>query len=135
MSEPNPGSRILFVVEDDPSAAELVQIYFEEFGYVVRVAHDADAARALAAGPEPSALVTDLFLAGPESGLAVARWYRDRFPDLPILITSGVPAGQIEEAASSIRGARVVPKPLRLSELRSTIESLVEAARTAETPE
>lgn len=135
MSDRNPGSRILFVVEDDPSAAELIQIYFEEFGYDVHVAHDADAARALAAEREPSALVTDLFLEGPESGLAVARWYRERFPALPVLLTSGLPAGQIEDAAESIGGARVVPKPIRLSHLRTVIEELTTTIRTADSPE
>jgi DNA-binding response OmpR family regulator len=122
-----PNAPVIFVIEDERVSAELIQIYFQELGYVVRVAHRADDAFALAEAGHPDILITDMLLDGPESGLGVARRFREMYPRLPIMLTSGLPREDIQAAADEIADVLVLPKPVRLSELRATIEGLLSA--------
>ncbi|MGI9037760.1 MAG: response regulator transcription factor [Gemmatimonadota bacterium] len=116
---------VIFVVEDEPVSAELIQIYFEELGYEVLVAHSAAEAAALAVRRDPDILITDMLLDGPESGLSVARRFREQYPELPIMLTSGLPQDDIRAAVAEIPGVHALPKPVRLSGLRETIDGLL----------
>ena len=127
----NDTAPILFVVEDEPVTAELVQIYFEDLGFQVFVAHSGRVARELGERRRPDALITDLLLEGGESGLDVARHYRERYPALPILLISGFPNSELEAASTMIEHLEVFPKPVRLATLRAALESLMEGSEVS----
>lgn len=116
---------VILVIEDEPVSAELMKIYFEEVGYEVLVAHSAVGATDLAERREPDILITDMLLDGTESGLSVARRFREKYPLLPIMLTSGLPRDDIQAAAAEIPHVHVLPKPVRLSSLRVTIDVLL----------
>lgn len=118
-----PGPATLLVVEDEPLTAEMLQTYFERLSFVVLVAHSADDALRLTATREPDALITDLLLRGSESGLSLARRLRERFPELPIILTSGLPETEVNAAATDLPDVIVAPKPVRLARLRELVES------------
>lgn len=116
---------VLFVVEDEPVTAELIQLYFQNLGYDVSIARSGSSAKSLGERRRPDALVTDMLLEGAESGLSVARYYREKFPDLPIILTSGFPEAEIQAASSMIADVTVLPKPVRLSRLRAALEPAI----------
>ena len=83
------GMKIL-VVEDDPFVREMALAGLEEAGFeVIEAGSGDDALRLLQAGIAFDALLTDIRLPG-ANGRAVARAYRERFPDLPVLYVTGL---------------------------------------------
>lgn len=119
---------LLLVVEDEETAAEMTQIYFEEMGYRVLVASSAAAALALAESDAPDVLLTDVLLHGSASGLKVARQLRENHPALPIFITSGLPEDAVRAAARTITDVAVIPKPVRLSKIKAMIDGALARA-------
>jgi CheY-like chemotaxis protein len=79
----------ILVVEDDPFVREMAVAGLEDAGFeAIEAASGGEALRLLQAGIAVDALLTDIRL--PEAnGWAVARAYRERFPDLPVLYVTG----------------------------------------------
>ena len=80
----------VLVVEDDPFVREMAVAGLEDAGYeVIEAGSGEDALRLLQAGIALDALLTDIRLPG-ANGWVVARAYRERFPDLPVLYVTGL---------------------------------------------
>jgi PAS domain S-box-containing protein len=80
----------VLVVEDDLMLAEMAAELIGEMGYQVQVAHNAQEALAIMQRSEPFHLVfSDVVMPGGMSGLELARKMRSRYPELPILLTTG----------------------------------------------
>lgn len=80
---------IVLVVEDDPFVREMAAAGLEGAGFeVIEAANGGEALRFLQAGTAVGALLTDIRLPG-ANGRAVARAYRERFSDLPVLYVTG----------------------------------------------
>jgi CheY-like chemotaxis protein len=94
----------VLVAEDDPFVLEMAVAGLEDAGFeVVEATGGGEALRLLQAGIAIDALVTDIRM--PEAnGWVVARAYRERFPDLPVLYLTGYaeqcslsPAGSLSQ--------------------------------------
>jgi CheY-like chemotaxis protein len=94
--------RTILVVEDEPLLRMTVVEELMDRGYAVLEAEDAEAAFGIIADtPVLDLLFTDIRLPGSHDGWHVAEAARRRFPDLPVLYTTGyapdpqrqVPAG------------------------------------------
>jgi DNA-binding NtrC family response regulator len=79
----------ILVVEDEALVRTNIGIELEEAGYRVREAASADAALRLLSKETVSVLFTDVDMPGSLDGLMLASRVRDRFPHMPIIITSG----------------------------------------------
>jgi CheY-like chemotaxis protein len=102
----------VLVVEDDPFVREMAVAGLEEAGYeVIEAGNGGDALRLLQAGIVVDALVTDIRLPG-ANGWAVARAYRERFPDLPVLYVTGY-AEQMQPVPRGI----IISKPYRMAQV------------------
>lgn len=111
----------VLVVEDDAVQLMEAAAALREAGYAVAEASTVEAAQAhLAAHPELVAIVADVDLAGePLSGFTLAKAVAARWPELAILIVSGVEWPGEQQMPM---GARFLRKPF-------TPEGLAEAVR------
>lgn len=106
----------VLVVEDDPVLRSLATEVFEMEGYAVQSFETADAAWSwLEKDPLPlNLLFTDVRMPGRLDGLALARQVRQRFPQLPILVSSGYTGQQYAEREER---ALFLPKPWSIDQL------------------
>jgi PAS domain S-box-containing protein len=116
----------VLVVEDSREVAEVTSALLEQLGYrVVRAENAAEALRHLQQGIEFDLLLSDILMPGSLDGLALAEICRERFPDIPILLTSGY-----SDAAQAADGRfDILRKPFELSELERVIEQVVGRGR------
>jgi len=111
----------VLIVEDDAFVAELAADMLGELGFEAMIAHSAkEALERLAAGDKPKLVFSDVVMPGGITGVELARKLRERFPELPILLTTGY-----SEQVSATEGFPVLQKPYELSALASAIGDLL----------
>jgi CheY-like chemotaxis protein len=107
----------VLVVEDDTLVAELAAGMLTELGFEAIVAHSAkEALDRLAGGEKPKLIFTDIVMPGGISGIELARKVRDRFPELPVLLTTGY-----SEQVAGTHGFPVLHKPYELESLAEAL--------------
>jgi PAS domain S-box-containing protein len=111
----------VLIVEDDNIVADLAAGMLDELGFEPTVVHSAkEALDRLASGEKPKLIFSDIIMPGGISGLELARKVRDRFPELPILLTTGY-----SEQVSGTHGFPVLQKPYEFGSLSSALEKLL----------
>jgi DNA-binding NtrC family response regulator len=93
----------LLVLDDEENVCRLLSIFFEGKGYDVSAAAAAAEAMQLADRETFDVCVLDVNLAG-ESGLELMGYFKSNFPNLPIIIYTGVDDESLAETAM-FRGA------------------------------
>ena len=118
---------LALVVEDQPAILKLVHRALEHAGWDVRTATSAEEAIDIAEGldREPAVLLTDVVLPG-MSGVDLARELRERWPELPVLLTSGYLGEEFEPAMAAGGRTAFVPKPFNSVQLLSRLAMLLE---------
>lgn len=108
------GKRVL-VVEDDPEIGAFAVQILEDLGYATaRAASGEEALERLGEAPEPfDAVFSDVVMPG-MSGVDLARAVRQRWPGLPVILTSGYSHALAEEGAD---GFELVRKPYAAEDL------------------
>ena len=90
-SAPSEGQGTVMVVEDSRDVAEVTTTLLEQLGYrVVRAENAAEALRHLQQGIEVDLLFSDIVMPGQMDGIALAQTCQERYPDIPVLLTSGL---------------------------------------------
>jgi CheY-like chemotaxis protein len=85
------------------------------------VAHSAkEALERLAGGDRPKLVFSDVVMPGGITGVELARKLRDRFPELPILLTTGY-----SEQVSATEGFPVLQKPYELKSLADAVSDVL----------
>ncbi len=116
----------VLIVEDDALLAELAAGMLGELGFEGIVAHSAkEALERLTSGERPKLVFTDIVMPGGISGIELARKIRARFPELPILLTTGY-----SEEVGGSHGFPVLQKPYELGALAATIGKLLKCEIT-----
>jgi CheY-like chemotaxis protein len=111
----------VLVVEDDTLVAELAAGMLNELGFEATVAHSAkEALEKLAAGDKPKLIFSDIVMPGGISGIELARKVRNRFPELPILLTTGY-----SEQVAGSHGFPVLQKPYEMDALAGALGNLL----------
>ncbi len=111
-----PRGRVL-IVEDDILVADLAAGMLNELGFEAVVTHSAkEALERLSGEQRPTLVFTDIVMPGGISGLELAERVRDRFPELPILLTTGY-----SEHVAGQHGFPVLQKPYELDSLASAL--------------
>jgi len=121
-----PAQGTVLVVEDSREVAEVTSALLEQLGYrVVRAENAAEALRHLEQGIAFDLMLSDIVMPGAMDGMALAYLCRERFPQLPVLLTSGY-----SQAALAADGHfDILRKPFELSALESAIEQALDKAR------
>ena len=118
------GTRTLgrvLIVEDDTFVAELAADMLAELGFETTIAHSAkEALEQLAAREKPKLVFTDIVMPGGITGVELARKVRERFPELPILLTTGY-----SEQVGGSHGFPVLQKPYELNALANALGTLL----------
>ncbi|MGQ0815352.1 MAG: response regulator [Gemmatimonadota bacterium] len=116
----------IVVVEDEPFVLSIVQRMLQKVGYdVVAFADPISASEYLSVDATPALLFTDVVLPG-MNGFELCDVVRARFPDLPVVFTSGYPLEEMRESASIPANSRVLRKPFGCDLVRDTIRGLLE---------
>ena len=111
----------VLIVEDDTLVAELAAGMLDELGFETVVAHSAkEALDRLAGGEKPKLIFSDVVMPGGISGIELARKVRDRFPELPILLTTGY-----SEQVAGTHGFPVLQKPYELESLADALGKML----------
>jgi PAS domain S-box-containing protein len=111
----------ILVVEDDSLVAELAAGMLGELGFEAEVAHSAkEALDRLSGGDKPKLVFTDIVMPGGISGIELARKLRSRFPELPILLTTGY-----SEQVAGSHGFPVLQKPYELDSLAAALTNVL----------
>ncbi|MES2137576.1 MAG: PAS domain S-box protein [Pseudomonadota bacterium] len=119
----NGGSALgrVLIVEDDTLVAELAAGMLSELGFECTIAHSAsEALERLAGGEKPKVVFSDIVMPGGISGIELARKVRDRFPELPILLTTGY-----SEQVAGSHGFPVLQKPYEMDALANALGTLL----------
>jgi len=94
-----PNERVL-LVDDEPGVRKLISGHLVAAGYVVRVAVDGlDAIEKLRTGP-PDLIISDLNMPR-MSGIEFLGVVRERFPQIPVIVISGVAADEIPKGVAA----------------------------------
>jgi CheY-like chemotaxis protein len=111
----------VLIVEDDTFVAELAAGMLNELGFESTITHSAkEALERLAAGEKPKIIFSDVVMPGGISGIELARKVRERFPELPILLTTGY-----SEQVGGNHGFPVLQKPYEMDALASAIGNVL----------
>jgi PAS domain S-box-containing protein len=111
----------VLIVEDDDLVAELAAGMLSELGFETMIAHSAkEALDRLASGPKPKLIFSDIIMPGGISGLELASRIRKRFPELPILLTTGY-----SEEVGAAHGFPVLQKPYELESLAGALQKVL----------
>ena len=115
----------VLLIEDDFWTRFTAAEYLREVGYRVvegRSAHEGMSV--LSSGTQVDFVFSDIDMAGDAcGGLALARWMAERHPDIPLLLTSGVPPEA--PAIEATRLHRFMPKPYDLEEVDRLIQAML----------
>lgn len=85
-----PAAGTVLVVEDNAEVAEVSQAYFEQLGYQVRHASSAQAGLdSMEREDDVDLVFSDILMPGGMNGLEMADAMRRRFPEIPVLLTTG----------------------------------------------
>ena len=126
--------KTLLVLEDEPSVMKLLRLILK--GYSVIEATSAEQALNLVVEHDRRVdlLITDVRLPT-LSGIQVALRIRSEFPEIPVLLVSGYPAGgwrDVDSADLEQLGATalaILPKPFEQHVLLNTVSELIGSAQ------
>jgi len=117
----------LLVLDDEEGMCRLLSAFFETKGYDVTTAIAAGHAMQLADAAEFDVCVFDLNLAG-ESGIELLGYFKSNFPNLPIIIYTGVEDEDLVEAAMFRGASGFLRKGEPLENLFEAVKSYVPEA-------
>jgi two-component system NtrC family sensor kinase len=117
----------VLLVEDNTDVAEVGAGYLRQLGYRVRNVANAQAALAsLRMDAGVDLVFSDILMPGGMNGVELAREIAARFPDIPVLLTTGYSAS----AQGAVReGLVVLQKPYDLDSLKRHIQEAVEGVK------
>jgi PAS domain S-box-containing protein len=121
---------MILMVEDNPEVALVTASLLEQLGYrVMRAQNAMDALSLLQRGHKITLVFSDIVMPGNMNGVALAQEIGNRYPQLPVLLTSGY-SDVAQTAASQFR---ILRKPFQLHALEKAIREALEQMRASNT--
>ncbi len=126
--EDPPRKATVLIVEDDALLRYTLSTGMRDAGYeVAEAANAAEAETVLTVAGPVDLVITDIQMPGAHDGLALARHVRDAWPDMKVIVASGVaPPGGVAGVADAFFG-----KPYDLGRLIARVQALVGEPRQA----
>ncbi len=120
-----PAGATVLVVEDNRDVRAVTVSLLEQLGYrTIAVEHAAAALEALAFSRAISVIFSDVVLPGEIDGLLLARTVKARYPDVPVVLTTGYTRGFDSEPEFP-----VLRKPYQISALGRVIREALDSAQ------
>jgi PAS domain S-box-containing protein len=115
----------VLIVDDSAEVAEVTLSLFERLGYDTDYRDSADAAlRYLAEGSKVDLVFSDIVMPGTIDGVGLAREIRSRYPDLPVVLTTGYS----DAAQAAPADLKILRKPFDTVALRGFIADTMAVA-------
>ncbi len=130
-SEPGPATKapILLVVENEPLIRVTLAEFLELSGFaVVQSANAAEALSLLEADAPVDLLFSDVDMPGTMNGFGLAEWVHSHRPEVPVLLTSGLPQMLLHAQALSDECHTLMQKPYKLDAVERRIRGLLGGA-------
>ena len=115
-----PSAQVL-VIEDDCGVLEVVSALLRELGHTVRTARSAVDGIILMSPTTPDVVLLDLAMPG-ISGLDALPHFRHHYPDVPIIVVTGVLEADTLERARAEGAFDVLSKPFTLAGLAEMLD-------------
>ncbi|MCY0965058.1 ATP-binding protein [Parathalassolituus penaei] len=116
----------LLLVEDDEQVALATIEQLESLGYgCVHVTSAEQALQTLANGLQVSLVLSDINLGAGQHGLSLRQQLADTYPQLPVVLTSGLNAQQLQQRYG-INPQPLLPKPFQRQQLATVIRDCLE---------
>jgi len=123
-------SGLILLVEDNDEVAEVTTRMLEGLGYsVIRVSSSDQALSYLEQSGDVDLLLSDIVMPGSRNGVDLARIVRERYPALPILLSSGYSA-LARDAADE--GLLILSKPYRMAVLERFVRAALDPERRSD---
>jgi len=109
----------VLIADDEEALLVVLREYLGCCGFEVHTAREPEEARDLLAFGPFAVVITDLRFSGleGEEGLEIARAARERWPDGRVVLMTGYPSPQVEQAAREIGVEALLPKPVPIWDL------------------
>jgi len=118
-----PGQGTILVVEDNAEVAGVTASLAEQLGYrTVRAENATDALNRLQRGEKVDLVFSDVVMPGVMNGIALAHEIANRYPHIPVLLTSGY-SDVVQSAASRFA---ILRKPFQLPALDKSIREALD---------
>jgi PAS domain S-box-containing protein len=115
------------LVEDNPEVAKVTEHMIEQLGYRVQHAGGAKEALELAERMQFDLVISDIVMAGPMDGVGLAHAFRQRQPDLPVVLVTGFSTSATEAELEFA----ILRKPFEVSDLSRVMAKAIAEARAA----
>ena len=124
---PSSGKIKVLVVDDEASAAQLMEDYFKPEGYEVNVTGSVDAALADLASRRPDVVILDLRLSGSGSGLDLLKLLKENpeTREIPVVIASVLEPSA--SPANRMGASAYLTKPIRKQRLLDVLRGVMES--------
>ncbi|GIV17230.1 MAG: two-component system response regulator [Armatimonadota bacterium] len=116
----SPQARIL-VVDDEPLVVEAIERTLRSYGYAVCSAHSAQEALHILEQQRVNLCLSDLHMPG-MGGKTLARWVRQQYPNIPVVIMTGDDSLEVLREAIDSGASDFITKPWRSHELPIVVE-------------
>lgn len=124
--ERGPGRNIL-VIDDEQAVGDVVRRFLEIAGHQVSYCTSAAAGLAkLAGGMQPDLIMLDLMIPL-EDGPTNYRAFRERYPQIPVLVCTGLLQPNVAEALGADGAVEILRKPFRMNELWYQVNKSLES--------
>jgi PAS domain S-box-containing protein len=124
----HPERPTVLVVDDSAEVAEVTSSLFEHLGYNTVYRDSAEAAlKLLADGTKFDLVFSDIVMPGTIDGVGLASEIRSRYPDLPVILTTGYS----DAAQAAPPDLRILHKPFDTDALKGFIQNIAEVSPTA----
>ena len=128
-----PGNVTILIVDDDQDYLYQLQIKIQNFGYQTITAESQKEAEELIEKVKPDLAILDLMMENEDSGFILCYKMKKKYPDLPIIIASGVTAEtgisfdiNDENNRKWIKADCFLDKGIRTEKLKEAIDRLLE---------
>lgn len=119
---------VVLVVEDEVLIRLAVADHLRSCGFkVVEAGNGAEAQELILAGLSVDLVFSDVTMPGPMNGAALAQWLHQQMPDLPVILTSGVPSSLTAAKAACANIRSLAQKPYDYGVIVSEIRAILAA--------
>jgi len=129
---PSTNSKTILIVDDDPDFLLQLELILQSSDYQVIKAGTRREAEEMISESLPDALIADLMLEEQDDGFVLCYWSKKHFPDMPVIIVTGV-AGETgiefeaitREERSWIKADILLAKPIRAEQILGELGKLL----------
>ena len=116
----------IFVVDDEPSYRDSLDLILSYENYEVLTAANATSALEVGDSFAPDVLIIDWMLRDEMSGFEVAKKLLESNPDIRTIVITGYATPWLAAQVESIKGAEVLAKPFGVDELLAAVTRAID---------